>query len=200
MFYAWVHIPTDCSYTVDQWFPTGVPRHIRVPQRGVRGAAEFGVTAFLLHKVPPNCHFNQLGVPPNNFKDLKGSANQKSLKNTAEDSPSTSKQNTVRLVDVFFVHFVMWCVCVLKPLLVQRCRCQSSTKKEMCVQEAILSHSLILIEIIHFQVILYFLFLFKTILFIGLPPGLLNIIVLWHSSPEALNLLHFFLVWGVFFQ
>jgi hypothetical protein len=32
--------------------------------------------------VPQNCHFNQLGVPPNIFKDLKGAANRKRLKNT----------------------------------------------------------------------------------------------------------------------
>ncbi len=37
----------------------------------------------LLHKVPPNYYFKQLGVPPNIFKDLKGAANRKRLKNTA---------------------------------------------------------------------------------------------------------------------
>ncbi len=31
----------------------------------------------LPHKVPPNCHFNQLEVPPIFFEDLKGAANQK---------------------------------------------------------------------------------------------------------------------------
>jgi hypothetical protein len=53
-----------------------VPLHTRVPRRGVRGAAKFGITVFLLifflQKVPI-CHF---------FKDLKGAANQKRLKNT----------------------------------------------------------------------------------------------------------------------
>ncbi len=31
---------------LEQWFPTGVPWHTRVPQRGVRGAAKFRITAF----------------------------------------------------------------------------------------------------------------------------------------------------------
>ncbi len=53
-------------YNLEQWFPTGVPQHTRVPQRGVRGAVKFGSTAFLgralfsdvlLQKVPPNYHF-----------------------------------------------------------------------------------------------------------------------------------------------
>ncbi len=62
--------------------PNRVPRHTWVPQRDVRGASKFGITDVLLHKVPPHCHFNQLGVLPNFFKGLKGAANQKRLKNT----------------------------------------------------------------------------------------------------------------------
>ncbi len=64
-----------------QWFPTGVP------QRGVRGAAKFGSTAFLLMFYYIRCCqiviFKQLVVPPNFFKDPKGAANQERLKNTA---------------------------------------------------------------------------------------------------------------------
>jgi len=29
------------AYALSQWFPTGVPRHTRVPGRGVRGAAKY---------------------------------------------------------------------------------------------------------------------------------------------------------------
>ncbi len=32
--------------SLDQWFPTGVPRHTRVPQRGVMGAAKLWIIAF----------------------------------------------------------------------------------------------------------------------------------------------------------
>ncbi len=60
-----------------QWFPAGVP------QRSVRGAAEFGITDFLLMFYYIMRHqiviFNQLGVPPNFFIDLKGAANQKKV-------------------------------------------------------------------------------------------------------------------------
>ncbi len=35
------------GFYLRQWFPTGLPWHNRVPQRGVRGAAKFGITAFL---------------------------------------------------------------------------------------------------------------------------------------------------------
>ncbi len=73
--------------TLVQWFPTGVPRHTRVPQRGVRGAAKFWITGFFLmfyyityHKI---VIFYQIGVPPNFLKDLRGAANQKRLKNTS---------------------------------------------------------------------------------------------------------------------
>ncbi len=63
-----------------QWIPTGVP------QRVVRGPAKFGSTVFLLMFYYIRCHkiviFNQSGVPPNFFKDLKGAADQKRLKNT----------------------------------------------------------------------------------------------------------------------
>jgi hypothetical protein len=57
-----------------------------VPQRGVRGAAKFGSTAFLLMFYYIRCRqiviFKQLGVLPNFFKDPKGAASQKRLKNT----------------------------------------------------------------------------------------------------------------------
>ncbi len=60
-----------------------VPQHTRVPQRGVRGAAKFVITAFFrcfiildLTKLSFLTNFNQ-------FEDLKGAANQKRLKNTA---------------------------------------------------------------------------------------------------------------------
>ncbi len=67
-------------HCLTQWFPTGVL------QRGVRGATKFGRTAFLLMFYYLKCCqiviFNQLGVPPNFFKGMKGAANQKRLKNT----------------------------------------------------------------------------------------------------------------------
>ncbi len=51
-----------------------------------RGAAEIGVTAFLLKFYYIRCRyiviFNQEGVPPNYFKGLKDAANQKRLKDT----------------------------------------------------------------------------------------------------------------------
>jgi hypothetical protein len=47
--------------------------------------------------VPPNCHFNQLGVPPNIFKDLKGAANQKRLKNTEARAYNKVRLGKVRL-------------------------------------------------------------------------------------------------------
>jgi hypothetical protein len=57
-----------------------------MPQRGVRGAAKFGVTAFLLMFHYIRCSqiviYNQLGVAPNLFKVLKGAAIQKRLKKT----------------------------------------------------------------------------------------------------------------------
>jgi hypothetical protein len=60
-----------------------------VPQRGVRGAAKFGITAFLLMFYYIGCrkivNFNQLGVPPSFFKDLKGASNQTRLKNTGQE-------------------------------------------------------------------------------------------------------------------
>jgi hypothetical protein len=67
--------------TLVQWFPTGLP------QRDVRDAAKFWITALLLmfyfiwyRKI---VIFSQLGVPPDFFKDLRGASNQKRLKNTA---------------------------------------------------------------------------------------------------------------------
>jgi hypothetical protein len=50
--------------SLEQWFPTGVPWCTRVPQRGVRGAAKFGITALYYIR----CHFNQLEVLPNILK------------------------------------------------------------------------------------------------------------------------------------
>jgi hypothetical protein len=50
-----------------------------VPQRGVRIAKKFGITAFLLlftTMAATNCHFNQIGVSPFLKKDLKGAMNQ----------------------------------------------------------------------------------------------------------------------------
>ena len=74
-----------------QWFPAGVPRHTRVPQRSVRGAAEFEITAFLLMFYYIMRHqiviFNQLGVPPIFFKELRGAVSQERLKNTALQQP-----------------------------------------------------------------------------------------------------------------
>ncbi len=54
------HHDWDLQHCLSQWFPTGVPRHTRVPQRGVRGSAKFGITVFLLIfllQKMPNCHF-----------------------------------------------------------------------------------------------------------------------------------------------
>jgi hypothetical protein len=57
-----------------------------VPQSGVRGAAKFVNTAFLLMfyyiRYLQIVIFNQLGVPPILFNELKGAANQKRLKST----------------------------------------------------------------------------------------------------------------------
>jgi hypothetical protein len=36
----------EVNFTLEQWFPTGVPRHTTVPQRGVRGAVKIRITAF----------------------------------------------------------------------------------------------------------------------------------------------------------
>ena len=45
----------------DQWFPTGVPRHTRVPWAGARGATNnYNSVIFIPNK--------QLGVPPDIFK------------------------------------------------------------------------------------------------------------------------------------
>ncbi len=57
------------SETLVQWFST------RVPQRGVRDASKFGITAFLLMFY--YIRWRQI------FKDLEGAANQNRLKNTA---------------------------------------------------------------------------------------------------------------------
>ncbi len=45
----------------------------------------------LLHKVQPNCYFNQLGVPLSFLKELDGAVAKKRLKNTA----STSSEGNV---------------------------------------------------------------------------------------------------------
>ncbi len=34
--------------SIGQWFPTGLPQHTRVSQRGVKGAAKFRINVFLL--------------------------------------------------------------------------------------------------------------------------------------------------------
>ncbi len=60
-------MPKSVFLTLTQWFPTGVPRHTRVPQRGVRGAAKFWITGILLMfyyiKYRKIVIFNKLGVP-----------------------------------------------------------------------------------------------------------------------------------------
>ncbi len=78
---------TPFLYGLRQWFPTGVPRHTRVLKRGVRGAAKFRVTGFLLIIYYIECHklsfLTQLkGCRQNFLVDLKGAVNQKRLKNT----------------------------------------------------------------------------------------------------------------------
>ncbi len=54
--------------------PNRMPRHTRVPQRSVRGAAKFGITPFLLMFYYLRCHqiviYNELRVPQFFFKDL----------------------------------------------------------------------------------------------------------------------------------
>jgi len=84
---------------INQWFPTGVPRHTRVPWRGVRGASKYWIyylfSAFTT-KGAPNCHFSQVRVPPNFFSVLQGAVNQKRLKDTyLNDGP----QNNFRLAN-----------------------------------------------------------------------------------------------------
>ncbi len=77
------HIHTQ---TLDQWFPTGVPWHTRVPWKGVGVPPNIKFTTFLSFfttKGAQNCHFNQVRVPPNFFLVLQGAVNQKRLKNTA---------------------------------------------------------------------------------------------------------------------
>jgi hypothetical protein len=55
-----------CFKALDQRFPTGVPRHTRMPQRGVWGAAKCWITAFFidvfLYRVPP-FFLNIWGMP-----------------------------------------------------------------------------------------------------------------------------------------
>ncbi len=61
----------NCRHVLRQWFQTGVPRHTRVPQRGVRGATKFWITAFLYLFCYIGCHklsfFNHVRMPPNFF-------------------------------------------------------------------------------------------------------------------------------------
>ncbi len=71
----------NCNIWLQQWFPTEVPRHTRVPQGVVRGV---WITAFLLMfyciRYRKIAIFNHLGVPPSFFKDLRGATNQKGWK------------------------------------------------------------------------------------------------------------------------
>ncbi len=75
---------SDKHCFLGQSFATLVPLRTRVPQRGVRGAAKFGITAFLMIFYCIRCSriviLNQLRVPPI-FLNLKGADNQKRLKN-----------------------------------------------------------------------------------------------------------------------
>ncbi len=62
-----------------------MPRHTRVPQRGVSGAAKFHITPFfidvLLHRVPKMVI--SIKGAGNFFRNLKGgAANKRRLKNT----------------------------------------------------------------------------------------------------------------------
>jgi len=57
-----------------QWFPTGVPRHTRVPWRDVRVAAKYWIyylLSYFTNKGAPNCHFSQVRVPPNFFQSYR---------------------------------------------------------------------------------------------------------------------------------
>ncbi len=67
-----------------QLFQTWLPRHTRVPQRGVGGATKFWKTVIdvLLHTMPQIVIFYQVRVTPNLLRDLKGDVNRKTLKNT----------------------------------------------------------------------------------------------------------------------
>ncbi len=73
------------SKYLHQWFPTRVPQHTRVPQRGVRGSAKFWITAFLLIFYYIECHklsfFNPAGVLPN-FLRLEECRESKKVENT----------------------------------------------------------------------------------------------------------------------
>jgi hypothetical protein len=56
-----------------------VPQQTTVSQRGVRGAAKFVITSFLLmfiHEVLQNCHFKPIMGAAEFFKDLNGATNQ----------------------------------------------------------------------------------------------------------------------------
>ncbi len=60
--------------TLNQWFPTGAPRHTMVPWRGVRGAAKYWIYylfSSFTTKGAPNCHFIQVRVPTNFFQSYK---------------------------------------------------------------------------------------------------------------------------------
>ena len=62
---------------LDQWLPTGVPRHNRVPWPGARGAANI-YNSFFFYILNP------FWVPPNIY-NIKGAANKTRLGNTALD-------------------------------------------------------------------------------------------------------------------
>ncbi len=69
---------------VVQWFTTKVPRYTTVPQWGVRGAAKFGITAFILMFYYLECHKLSLLIQQGRrqiFFNLKGAVNRKRLKN-----------------------------------------------------------------------------------------------------------------------
>ncbi len=77
-------------HLLDQWFSSGVPRHTRVQQRGVRGAAKFWIIVFLLIFYYIACHklsfFNPLRGASKIFLRPEGCREpKKGLKNTVLD-------------------------------------------------------------------------------------------------------------------
>ena len=74
--------------SLEQWFPTGVPRHTRVPWEGCRGAAKYWIDCLfvcvLLLRVPQIVIFGMSGCRQI-FLAQKGAVNSKRLKNTALD-------------------------------------------------------------------------------------------------------------------
>ncbi len=81
-----IFLGLEVTNTLKQWFPTGVPRHTRVPWRGIRGAAKHWIYyhfSFFTTKGALNCHFSQGKGAAKFFSVLQGAVNQKRLKNTA---------------------------------------------------------------------------------------------------------------------